>query len=204
MPRFFTQKLTEFSDYLADWSRTGELLFSATHRYSYAEMLPRGFIITATALSGFLAAQLNDEENSHFSDLTIGSAVALAMFVVSHTIVISPLVYKRYLVKQDCKQLTTEIETQLKLTDDNSTEFKAAKQLIMTIVEATLRISLSDDQHARASQTWGFRRSLLTKIKEKIGNDANEIISFWKGSKQELTEKLADLHLGRKPASLTR
>lgn len=77
---FFSKNLTEYSNHYLDWSRIGELVSSGVHRYSTNEMIARGKIIASTAISGFLAAYLNDKEKTNCSDFTAGIVAGILGF----------------------------------------------------------------------------------------------------------------------------
>lgn len=157
------KKLTEASNHYVDWSRVGELLHS-NHRYSSEELLTRFCIIAATALSAYAGAKLNDEDKTNLSDVTMATIGALAGFVISHGVVILPLIAKRKAMEHECAKLVMAI------TDDGIAkqldESSAAK--LKQIIDAILKLSLSTDRRGNASATWGKRKRLLENLSEIV------------------------------------
>jgi hypothetical protein len=166
MFRFYAKKLTESSNHYLDWSRIGELVQAGNHRYSKDEVITRGGIIAFTAVAAFLGYLLNDSEKTNCSDVQMSVALGVSGFILSHAVVIYPLVQKRLELSKDCALLSNEIIQKLEKNVVNmSSECKAKVQ------EELLRIknlSLSNEDHGKASQTWGRRRRLLSEINEKL------------------------------------
>ena len=78
--------------------------------------------------------------------------------------------------EKECKQLIREIENQLDTYKD-SNQFQELQKSTHGAVEYVMRLSLSDEKRARASQTWGKRKQLLETIKKILTNqDINSII----------------------------
>jgi hypothetical protein len=134
----FAKKITEFSGHMIDASRIGNLLRSEHHRYTLDQLLTRGFIISISAVSGFLGWNLNNQEKTHYSDASMGIAMTLAGFVLSHTVVIVPLIKKRCKMRKECQMLEDEI---LILDSSRNTRMR---------LREIKNLSLSDDVHARA------------------------------------------------------
>src|SRR5258708_3519083 len=113
MFRLFQQKLTDYSDHYLDGSRIGSrigsLPTSGNHQYSARDIATRGVIIACTAIPVFLGAHLNDEKKTGCSDTTIAIASGLLGFVISHAVVIYPLIQKRWEMSRECIKLTDEI-----------------------------------------------------------------------------------------------
>src|ERR1700748_3642552 len=105
--------LSKKCDYLVDWSRLGQLLFSWTHKYSIKEILIRLFVSTSTALSCWLFL--------HEFDYSIpkGLLGSLVGFTISHTIVILQLILKRLRVKRQCREMASAIINRLDEMDEN-------------------------------------------------------------------------------------
>lgn len=188
---FFEKKLTESSNHFLDWSRIGELFGSGSHRYTLKELRDRAFVIVSTATVAYLSASLNDEKKAGCSYLTLLIAGGVVGFVFSHLIVIAPLILKRYNMSQECSQLVEEIHYQFDNTvlknSDNT------KKLVNNVIEHILKISLSDENHARASETWGYRIKLLSRVKLSLESKKEEILKFWNEdeSVDSILEKLA-------------
>ena len=166
---FFSKKLTEYSKHYLDWSRIGELLKSGKHRYNKDELLIRGAIVATSAAAGFLAVSFNDVEKTKCSDLTVGLAAILLSFTLSHAIVIYPLVKKRYKMQQDCANLIDEIRSKTSNRVPPITENE--NKVLQSLIEKISNLSLSDEQQARASQTWGMRKRLLGMINETVNEN---------------------------------
>jgi hypothetical protein len=192
----FAKKLTEYSNHYLDWSRIGELLKSGTHRYSKEELKVRGSIIAFTAVSAFLGAYFNDKEKTRCANLTVALAAGLLGFTVSHTVALYPLIKKRLEMKQDCLRLMKEIEIKMK----NSTSLsQAERHSIQAVLEGIITLSLSDTQHSKASQTWGRRKHLLTKVSEHLDRESYGN-SLWQGNVAAIIEKLtADTETQARP-----
>jgi hypothetical protein len=180
--------LTEYSNHYIDWSRVSELLRSSTHKYSKEQLIARGFIAGCTAVSGFLGAYYNDEETTHYSSLKMAMAAAFLGFTVSHAMVISPLIYKRYVMSQECNALKNTIE-ELSKHDI----FKSCKDNINSHLVAILELSLSEGKHSRASETWGKRKNLLNKMIEELKSNLESNTDnheFWSQNTQDLISNL--------------
>ncbi len=177
----YAKTMTESSGHYLDWSRTGELLLSAAHRYSCDELLVRGFIVASIAISAYLGAAQNNEEKTHCSSLTMSFAAGLTGFVVSHAIVLIPLVKKRYEMSMECQRIADEIKK-------TTSQLLYAKE-VAALVDHISRLSLSDEQHGNASMTWGTRRrcllQLVVTITEKCADN-----DFWRGTPEQLMAKL--------------
>lgn len=142
--------LTEQSNYLIDWNRPGSLFFS-NHKYSSREMLERGFVITSTAVMGFLT----------WNQSTAGGALPFALgaslgFLISHTITMSPLIYKRLQAQWACNELKTEINALLEKKPD------FISSLVHPVIDKVIKFPKSKS----ASETWGCRARLLANLKD--------------------------------------
>jgi hypothetical protein len=163
---FFANKLTEYTNHYIDWSRSAELLQSGRPGYNKEELLRQGILVLSTAMSAFLGAYFNDEEKTQCSNLTLSIAAGVLGCVVSHLIVIAPLIKKRYAMSKDCDQLAKTIELQLK--NNQPAMSQQDRDTIHSMIKWISEKSLSDNQHARASQTWGTRRSLLSNLSKHL------------------------------------
>lgn len=182
----FTKKATELSGHYIDWSRIGEL-FASNHRYSKGELLLRRAMIAITVLSGYLGYKLNNQEKTGYSDLNMGMLSALVGFVVPHTIVIAPLIIKRCKMSRECKKVILDINAKV-------AEFRhpVLSAQIAVNVEFILQHSLSDDKHARASQTWGHRLRLLQNVKASLEGKLVDVLEFWNEARVEAMIKKLD------------
>jgi len=185
----FRSKLTEASNYLIDWSRSSELLFSKSHHYNRNELMVRSGIIASAAGIGFLGAYLNNKEKTHCSNLTMGILSSLIAFSISHTVIVFPLINKRYKLNKDCSDLVLQIQGKVaELSAQNDME--VISYLINTSIDKVFKLSLSDEHHDRATETWGLRKNLLTAIKDSLNQDYNAIQKFWYEEKNNMLEKL--------------
>ena len=152
------------SNYLIDWNRPGSLFFG-NHRYSSQELLERGFVIAMTATGGFL--KWNNSNNGGFTPLACGAALG---FLISHSITMSPLIYKRLEAQWACDTLQDKIN--LKLI--------AKKEDVRLLVSNTVATVLQQTHSTSPSAVWGRRKRLLTNLLE------------WLNDSQISLEKLTD------------
>ena len=167
--------LTEASNHYIDWSRTAELLTSETHHYNQHELLVRGTMAAVVAASGLLGAYLNNPDNTNCSTLTVAIASSVLGLAIAHIPVIYTLVSKRYSMSTDCDELAARIDNTLEKMSDLSQETReqvnAVKMFMMTL-------SLSNDEHANASLTWGTRKKLLTQLAEQVETNTFDA-AYW-------------------------
>jgi hypothetical protein len=184
MFRLFSKSLTERTHHYIDWSRIGNLVASGNHRYGAQELLVRASIIACIATSAYVAAHFNNEEKTGCSTLVAAIAGGAFGFVASHTVVIYPLVKKRCDMSKECKQLVAEIEEKIHSLPSSEQNFKV---MIDAVLEKIQVMSLSDDVHAKASQTWGKRKTLLLMVCEKLNAyDSKD----WQGNVDTITATL--------------
>lgn len=216
MPGFFSSnsanKLTALSNHFLDWSRVGSLIASGTHRYSWHELVQRGFIITSMGVGAYSGYQYSDEESLGLTSGLYSMAGCFVAFAVSHCIVLAPLVYKRKLMQQQCQEsektvlslLNTLNEVALDKDLDKEQVASLMKQ-VTSVVGDTLSLNLSDDAQARASQTWGMRARLMGYIVTKLAADVeylkdsaepnlllNDMLAFWSKPQSDLHEALKE------------
>lgn len=92
-------------------------------------------------------------------------------FVVSHLIVILPLIQKRRAMEKQCDEIISRITTETNVFD-----IKTAKKIIDLCNYIKNDFSLSDDKHGRASQTWGKRVALLSQLEKKLRHPGQEMM----------------------------
>lgn len=143
-------KLNSMSNYLIDWSRVGELIKSGRHKYTLGEIVPRMFIGICTCLPISIYG---------FSPYTIVSSITV--FIVSHLIVISPLMKKRNDMKKDCDNLIKMIKNDWCKCSDN--------KLCDTCYK--ISIIMTDNDNMRSSTVWGSRRRKLNELL-RINNES--------------------------------
>lgn len=137
--------LNKRSNYLVNWNRVGNLLFTK-HRYSTKELGQRSFIIATSAAFGFLA-------RNKFETGAVSCVLSASLgFVIAHTLVISPLIYKRLEAKWACEELTKKINLELVGKD----EFRSGINKVITHI-------LHHDP-SNASIVWGKRKRILTNL----------------------------------------
>ncbi|MDR3477273.1 MAG: hypothetical protein P4M14_04505 [Gammaproteobacteria bacterium] len=176
---FFSKKMTEHSHHYLDWSRVGELLRVGNHRYSQDEIIMRGGIIACTALSAFLAGYFNNPEKTNCSTSTLSIIGGVFGFTLSHAIVIYPLIKKRREMSTDCHNTVNAIH---KMDMPH-------QEKIQAVITHILNLSLSNDKHSNASQTWGRRKYLLNKLHEQL-KDQQTPLDFNYDSIEEIVAKL--------------
>lgn len=143
--------LNKKTDHLVDWNRVGNLI--GKHHYSTKELLERGFIIACTAAGGFLAK--NQSEHGGLSSFVCGASLA---FFISHTLIISPLIYKRLKTQWACNDIKARLEEQLKARPELS-------PVVSKIVDKILGLVCAKS----SSAIWGHRLRVLTAL-EKLVN----------------------------------
>ncbi len=161
------QPMSSFFNYYLDFSRVGELVAANRHRYSNQEIAVRGGIVAATVASGLLGAYLNNPEKSGWGDFTLAAASALLGFVVSHTVVIVPLIQKRMKRASECEKIINEIRE----TMDHAGFSPSKKADVNQHIQVIMNTTLSDDRHSHASQTWGNRQRLLRELQASLINE---------------------------------
>ncbi len=156
--------LTEASNHYVDFSRAGELVASKTHRYNQSEILTRGamgvFAIAAAIVGGYL----NNSEKTGRSDLTIAAACGILGLAIAHIPIIYPLIKKRFDMSVDCDEIAARIHAKL----DACHASQELRDDVDQQIQAILCKSLSNDEHANASLTWGTRKSMLTQLEQQI------------------------------------
>lgn len=145
-----TKSLNETSNYLIDWRRTGNLLFS-NHRYSQKEWAERIFVVGSTALAGYW--QWCDSQ-----DMKDAGIAATIGFLLSHTLIMSPLILKRLKNKWACDELIINIK------EKTHTKSPAFKELIESAIQKILKHAESKS----ASAVWGERVRILTKLSDML------------------------------------
>ena len=140
--------LTAASMDLIDFRRPGALFFS-NHKYSQRELLERIFVITSAATLGFL----NWMQSQEGWAIPIASGAALG-FLISHTITMSPLIYKRLVFMWNCYNIQKEIKSNI------AKDKMPFIELVNSVVEQILEHKGSKS----ASATWGKRERLMTNL----------------------------------------
>ncbi len=174
----YGKTLTEASRHYLDWSRTAELLLSSTHRYSANEIITRGFILICTVIPAYLASKRSEQRSSSIA-LTL--AAGLSGFTLSHMLVLIPLIQKRREMKLECDALIEEIKKQ--------PNFTKVSVKLTEVIAGIVNLSLSDDKHGRASQTWGERRALLANLLAELAPQ-NFDPAFWERKVNDIMQSL--------------
>ncbi|ARM33846.2 hypothetical protein [Legionella longbeachae] len=147
--------LNQKTDYLINWNRVGNLFFS-NHRYSTRELVERGFVITCTAAGGFLT--WNKSEEGGVTPFALGASLA---FLLSHSVIISPLIYKRLKAKWSCDEHIRTINS--KLNDEDKDFAQLVKQVIDKITTHAAEKS--------PSAIWGKRDRLMKNLETWIDEE---------------------------------
>jgi hypothetical protein len=147
--------LTAQSNYLIDWNRAGSLFFS-NHHYSLQEKLERGFVITSTAVMGFLT--WNATEQGGFLPFAFGASLG---FLISHTITMSPLIYKRLVAQWSCTDLIDQINQKITHQEPD----------FITLVQSVCDDVLKSTNNTSPSATWGRRKRLLETLLEWLNTE---------------------------------
>lgn len=155
--------LNKYTNHLVDWNRVGNLLFT-THRYTPQELLERGFIISSTAALGLL--KWNQSSDVGAFAFCYGATLG---FLISHLVVISPLIYKRLEAKRGCDILIDRINLILISKDE------ALRLLVTGVVDDIMQQSHSKSPSA----VWGRRKRILATLFDWI-TDQNMSLSTLK------------------------
>lgn len=210
MPGFFSSKtantLTTLSDYYIDWSRVVELFASNKHHYTWDQLIQRGVILASSAYGAYAGYNRADSEFGLSSSL-YSMAGCFIGFTISHLVIIAPLIYKRHQMDKVCLVSHQETLNSIKMLSELAPGNKKITQLIVYIinlVDSTNNISLSNEKHANALQTWGKRKGLMEKINCRLKSDlmeaANEreldsyidkLNAFWSQDKQVVYDILS-------------
>lgn len=140
--------LNKYTNHLIDWNRVGNLLFT-THRYTPQELLERGFIISSTAALGLL--KWNQSSDGDALAFCYGATLG---FLMSHMLVISPLIYKRLEAKRGCDILIDKINLILISRDEE------LRLLVTLVVDGIMQQSHSKSPSA----VWGRRKRILATL----------------------------------------
>lgn len=175
---FFLQKLTKSSGDLIDWTRSANLIRTGDYRYNKKEILVRAGILFSTVMSGCLGAYFNDEEKTKCASSTMAIITGFMGLIISHAYVAYPLLKKRYDMSKACQQLIKNIE--LKMNELEVDE--RLRDSIYSVMEQILKSSSSDHKQTGSSQTWGWRKRLLSRIDDLLSDnlDKNNFdVDFW-------------------------
>lgn len=183
MPGLFARaanSLTDLSGYYVDWSRVGELISQTKHHYTWQQLIERGAIVASTAYGAYKGYECAEDSSFGLNASLYSMAGCFVGFVVSHLVVIAPLIYKRHQRKIECDKTNKKIISLFSKLREIDCDNEAITTLITTlgeVVKVALNINLSDEKHARASQTWGRRSALMEKIKIKLNDDFGLLVS---------------------------
>lgn len=200
----YSKKMTESSEHYLDWSRVGSLLQSKNYRYSNNDLLVRAGVI-AGVMSGGIIGYRQSNSHSYVNHSLWAMAGCFVGFVVSHSIVIAPLIHKRYVMSHDCKLLQEKIVHELSEHEktfeaDNKEEFNCIFENIKLLMNGIMGQSLSNELHGNASLTWGRRRKQLINLEKALKESIldfsksdltlNELSDFWKQEEETLLKSL--------------
>lgn len=171
----YHKSISEYTNYYLDFSRVGELL-ATRHRYSNREIAVRSGMIAVTVASGLIGAYVNDPDTSGWGDYTIAAASALLGFVISHTIVIVPLIQKRCNRHTECVRVMQSIRAEA-----HRQGLANVTDLVEACMQRIMSFSLANELHSNASRTWGRRQAMLENLYAKLA--AKELpVTFWSSS----------------------
>lgn len=147
----FSVFLNEKTHHLIDWKRVGNL-FLSNHHYSLKELMERSFIVTSTAVVGFLS--WNNSEKGGIGSVVWGASMG---FFISHSIVMSHLAYKRLKTRWACLDIIQTIQSKFQ-------EHPQSK----LINKAIYHIMIQADSKSASSAVWGKRKRLLTRLSDYL------------------------------------
>ena len=193
---FFFKKLTEYSNHYLDWSQTAALLRSG-HHYSRDQLMARARITGFAVASGLLAAYFNDSERTDCSHLTLFLMMAVLGGVLSHTFETFSLWGRRIQISRDCSALQKDILQQFLVRCKEMDQLYVINGILHETIETIMNISLSDNEHGRATQTWGFRQFLLKEVRKSFDKAPADILAFWQDDLDNIFEKLLNGFVSR-------
>ena len=161
--------MTDYSNYYLDWSRVGELLQSGRHRYTREQLITRAAIMLPTIAASYYGWTTGD------SPMTSGlysMAWGFSSFVITHTIAIAPLIYKRWQMSEECHKQQEVILDLLPQILDLLQEPVAGElcEKIADKINQVMTSSKSTDKHSKASQTWGSRKRQMIMLANNLSN----------------------------------
>lgn len=192
MPGFFNQQsLTERSLHLVDWSRVASLVRSGTHRYSVKELAVRGFVVGTMAAGTYLGYQKSDEQAGYGMKGFYSMSGCFVGFFLSHIVVVLPLLSKRLSMRKDCLEAKEKILVSISHLTGNQEEIEL-KEKIEGFVDHVMTLSLGNEKEAKASQTWGRRRRILSCLVDFLeeGKGVDDLRAFCEGSHDAMVEHL--------------
>ena len=206
-PSMVANELTKKSSYLLDWSRVGELVASGGHKYTQRELAQRAFILGVITYGGYVGSRYG-QANGFFKKGFYSLAGCFVGFVVSHAVVIVPLVIKRQQIKAACDELQTqslEIIKRVEISYQNHSKIVDLVVKMKNTIQSMMTLNLSDEEHARASQTLGSRLRLMegvvarltadeTALSQAVDKDTvlKELVDFWSQDIQVLSLAFRD------------
>ena len=101
--------LTKQTGNRVDFTRIATFVTTKNYTYSWSQLLIRASIIASTGVSAWAGYKTDDTD----SKLLTATWYGLAGFIVSHTIVILPIITERHQLKARINQLVSEIKTNI-------------------------------------------------------------------------------------------
>ena len=158
--------MTEFfnraSGHLVDWKRPGNL-FLRSNNYSQKVWAERIFVLGSTALAGYWQWYDSQEIKEAGIAATIG-------FLVSNTLTMTSLIWKRLENKWACDALAAYIKDAI----------KKEKPFFVKLVGSVIQKILEHADSKSASEVWGERRRLLTNLSNWLSQDVEGLTEILK------------------------
>ena len=98
--------LTKQTGNRVDFTRIATFIKTKNYRYTWTQLLTRASIIASTGVSAWAGYKTDDTD----SKLITATWYGLAGFILSHTIVILPIITERHQLKTTINRLVSEIE----------------------------------------------------------------------------------------------
>lgn len=184
-----TKKLAKIFNNFIDFTRIGSL-FTTGHRYSKKELLDRAVIIGGTAATTYMGSRTEVSEQLGMSNIMGAAAGAVTGFVLTHTVVITPLIMKRIEFSKQCEQTKARITKLLVRLDFEKDSFKnevetldfskqvlRLKRNITSFIQEIYQHDYSTTTRANSSQTWGMRLNKLKKLEIDLSEDIEAILN---------------------------
>ena len=154
--------LSRYVNYYLDFSRVASLI-GTNHRYSNSELCARAFILLGIVTPMTLAYQSPEDHSKSFRTLNVLLHGTVG-FILTHTIVILPLIMKRVKMSSEIQHLNNELSYffNSRISDLNEKRFFTEHMDILKKWDASTKKS------ANSSMTLGRRLRLLKTYAELI------------------------------------
>lgn len=166
-----TDEANQLTNGWIQWNFFGKFI-NTKYQYTPRQLGERAFIISTFASCAYLASYKTN-------NLAVVALSGITGFLISHTITMSPALYKRYQYYQTCLTIQNRIE--------NSESFKDNQEPITRISEIIFK-----HVDKKATAIWGKRARLMNNFENILNDrDANQCLLSYEKPK-EIIEFLND------------